>query len=201
MSLDSGFPAAHSSAVRRFWATISYRVIIYREAWAGNVPLVRYRGAGVPVSDESASLPLSFSVIGGGQVHQILQGRETRVIRLVEHAYRLHGTNAAVNPPSYFLRIPDKPDARIIALPASVRGDIQADGIKWISSFPGNIESGLPRASAVLILNDSRNGYPIACLEASIISACRTAASAALAPTCSPATGAGRPPSASSVPA
>ena len=114
-------------------------------------------------------------------MHQILQGRETRVIRLVEHAYRLHGTNAAVNPPSYFLRIPDKPDARIIALPASVRGDIQADGIKWISSFPGNIESGLPRASAVLILNDSRNGYPIACLEASIISACRTAASAALA--------------------
>jgi ornithine cyclodeaminase len=123
----------------------------------------------------------SFSVIPGAQVHSVTHGREEEVIRVVEAAYRLHGEGATVNPDSYFLTFPQRPSARIIALPASVRGDVDVHGIKWISSFPENVAEGLPRASAVLILNDTRTGYPFACLESSIISAARTAASAALA--------------------
>ncbi|MCX4237215.1 MULTISPECIES: 2,3-diaminopropionate biosynthesis protein SbnB [Streptomyces] len=122
-----------------------------------------------------------FSVVSGAQVQQALEGRESEIAGLVERVYRLHGGGDSVNPPSYFLRFPDRPSSRIIALPASIGGDIGVDGIKWVSSFPGNTASGLPRASAVLILNDHETGYPFACLEASIINAVRTASSAALA--------------------
>ncbi|NUR57311.1 MAG: 2,3-diaminopropionate biosynthesis protein SbnB [Catenulispora sp.] len=140
-----------------------------------------------------------FAVITGEQIGAVLDGAQQRVIDIVEAAYRTHGAGRTVNPPSYFLRFPDRPDSRIIALPASLGGAAPGDnpdggtshqngaatggvdGIKWVSSVPANIDSGLPRASAVVILNDPVTGYPYACLEGSIISAARTAASAALA--------------------
>ncbi|ROQ63187.1 ornithine cyclodeaminase [Streptomyces sp. 840.1] len=123
----------------------------------------------------------SFAVIPGGQVRRALEGREKDIVDVVEAAYRLHGSGRTVNPPSSFLRFPDRPTARMIALPASLGGEARVDGLKWIASFPGNVAAGVPRASAVLILNDPDTGYPFACLESSIISATRTAASAASA--------------------
>ena len=137
-------------------------------------PTARARASG-------ASATPSFAVVSGAQVQQALQGRERQIVGLVEQTYRLHGAGASVNPPSYFLRFPDRPTSRIIALPASLGGPSPVDGLKWISSFPGNVARGVPRASAVLILNDHETGYPFACMESSIISATRTAASAALA--------------------
>ncbi|MFD5520120.1 2,3-diaminopropionate biosynthesis protein SbnB [Streptomyces sp. NPDC127066] len=122
-----------------------------------------------------------FAVISGSQVRHALDGREKEIVELVEATYRLHGAGRTVNPPSSFLRFPDRPTARMIALPASLGGTSPVDGVKWISSFPENVRSGIPRASAVLILNDPDTGYPFACMESSIISATRTAASAASA--------------------
>jgi 2,3-diaminopropionate biosynthesis protein SbnB len=140
---------------------------------------IRPTSAGSAVSDQLSVPP--FAVISGGQVQHVLGGQEKEIVELVEATYRLHGAGDSVNPPSYFLRFPDRPSSRIIALPASIGGPTRVDGLKWISSFPGNVAAGVPRASAVLILNDHDTGYPFACLEASIISATRTAASAALA--------------------
>ncbi|MFC0861841.1 2,3-diaminopropionate biosynthesis protein SbnB [Sphaerimonospora cavernae] len=122
-----------------------------------------------------------FEVVPGEAVLSILHDNRSEVLDIVARAYLAHHAGQTVNPDSYFLRFPDKPESRIIALPAFLGDDVQMAGIKWVSSFPKNIESSLPRASAVLILNDYQTGYPIACLEAAAISATRTAASAALA--------------------
>lgn len=122
-----------------------------------------------------------FDVVPGPVVKRVIDANKKEVFDAVEAAYRLHDSGSTLNPHSYFLRYPDNPNARIIALPAHLGGEIQKSGIKWISSFPENRATNLARASAVLILNDASTGYPLACLEASLISATRTAASAALA--------------------
>src|SRR5215471_1864537 len=122
-----------------------------------------------------------FYVVPGVSVKSVIDGNRNQIFAAVETAYRLHAAGDAVNPDSYFLRYPDKCCARIIALPAHLGGAVQKSGIKWISSFPENRASNLARASAVLILNDATTGYALACIEASLISATRTAASAALA--------------------
>jgi N-[(2S)-2-amino-2-carboxyethyl]-L-glutamate dehydrogenase len=134
-----------------------------------------------PISAAEPKTVPPFAVIPGAQVQQVLRGREKQVVELVEQTYRVHAAGDSVNPPSYFLRFPDRPTSRIIALPASIGGHVGVDGIKWVSSFPDNVASGIPRASAVLILNDRATGYPFACMESSVISASRTAASAASA--------------------
>lgn len=121
-----------------------------------------------------------FSVVPGSSVRRILSTARPDVVETVRRAYLLHHEGETVNPPSQFLRFPDKPSARIIGLPAYLGGEYRVAGMKWIASFPTNVAQNVPRASAVLLLNDYDTGYPFACLEASQISAARTAASAVL---------------------
>ncbi len=122
-----------------------------------------------------------LSIIDGKTVHDVLHERRAECVNVVRDAYLAHARGQSVNPDSYFLRFPEKPDCRIIALPAYLGDGFHVAGLKWIASYPGNVRRGFPRASAVLVLNDYETGYPYAILESSIISAARTAASAALA--------------------
>src|SRR6266699_1729822 len=126
-------------------------------------------------------MQFDFSIINGKTVFDIVRAHRAECIRIVREAYLAHADGQSVNPDSYFLRFPEKPDCRIIALPAYLGKDFNVAGLKWIASYPANIQRGFPRASAVLVLNSYETGYPFAILESSIISAARTAASAALA--------------------
>lgn len=120
-------------------------------------------------------------ILRHADVQKILTGREARVIDIVESAYRRHEQGQSSVPHSAFLRFPGDSRNRIIALPAYVGGAASAAGVKWVASFPGNVQAGIDRASASILLNSLSTGQPLALVEASLISAQRTAASAALA--------------------
>lgn len=123
----------------------------------------------------------AVSILGSDQVAQALAGKERAILQAVADAYRVHAEHASALPHSSFLRFPGLERERIIALPAYLGGPFSVAGLKWISSFPDNIQHGLERASAVLLLNALDTGRVYAVLESSLISAVRTAASAALA--------------------
>ncbi|MFI9841240.1 2,3-diaminopropionate biosynthesis protein SbnB [Nonomuraea sp. NPDC051941] len=114
-------------------------------------------------------------------VLDLLDGAEEALIRTVSRTYVAHAAKDTSVPHAAFLRFPDEARNRIIALPAYVGGERPVASVKWIASFPGNIDQGLERASATIVVNSTRTGRPVAMVEGSVISARRTAASAALA--------------------
>jgi len=126
-------------------------------------------------------MTFELSLINGKTVFDVVSTRRDACVDIVRNAYLAHANGQSVNPHSYFLKFPEKPDCRIIALPAFLGDGFAVAGLKWIASYPGNVQRGFPRASAVLVLNSYETGYPFAILESSIISAARTAASAVLA--------------------
>jgi ornithine cyclodeaminase len=119
-------------------------------------------------------------VLTAAEVSALLREGEDVLMRVVEAAYAAHGRGDSVVPHSAFLRFPGGCD-RIIALPAYLGGDFEVAGMKWIASFPGNVARGLERASGIVVLNSLTTGRPLAVVEGSIVSAMRTAASAAIA--------------------
>src|SRR2546426_8070759 len=122
-----------------------------------------------------------LSIIKGKTVFDLVRAHRADCIQVIQDAYLAHAEGKSVNPDSYFLKFPDKPSARIIALPAYLGKSFDVAGIKWIASYPDNIHRGFPRASAAPVLNNYQTRYPFALLESSIISPAPTAPSAGLA--------------------
>jgi 2,3-diaminopropionate biosynthesis protein SbnB len=99
------------------------------------------------------------------------------VIQAVEKVYALHEQGQCIEPEAPLISWDGPHGRRILAHPAWVGGDVDVAGIKWIPSNPENPRKrGMPRASAIIILNDPETGYPLAVMDGTVISAARTGA-------------------------
>lgn len=98
-------------------------------------------------------------------------------IACVEKVLSLHDKNMVILPSKVILDMDERRNGRINAMPAYVGGETNMCGIKWIAGFPNNPSRyGLPRAHALIVLNDPSKGLPVCILEGTKISALRTGA-------------------------
>ena len=101
------------------------------------------------------------------------------IIKAVERALKMFNAGQVKIPHKIVLDLPpgERERGRMNALAAFIGGDWEVAGIKWVPSFPKNpYERGLPRANALIILNDTQTGIPLAVMDGTIISAMRTGA-------------------------
>jgi len=94
----------------------------------------------------------------------------------VRDALLRHHAGEWVMPAKVYLQSPPFGDFR--AMPA--RGDGLAL-LKWITSFPGNPDRGLPTVTGVICLSNASTGEPLMLLDARSVTALRTGAVAAVA--------------------
>ena len=66
----------------------------------------------------SAPTAPTFVIVSGKVIHSVVFGDIEGCMGVVRAAYLAHGAGHSVNPNSYFLRFPNRPTARIIAISA-----------------------------------------------------------------------------------
>ncbi len=91
----------------------------------------------------------------------------------VEEAVICLHEDKTVQPIKPYLRFKD-PKNRIISMPAYLGNNFDVAGIKWIASFPDNINKNIPRAHSLTILNSADTGEPICIINTSLVSVIRT---------------------------
>lgn len=111
---------------------------------------------------------------------QLGGGSSELYVQAIAEVLAIHAQGNFVQPLKPYLRSQGKAGHiadRIIAMPAYVGESYDISGLKWIGSKHDNpAQRGQERASGLITLNDPISNYPIAILEASLISSMRTAA-------------------------
>lgn len=123
-----------------------------------------------------------LAYVGSAAVTRCGIGQFAPLIEAIESAYLTHARRDVVMPKSEYLRYPDRPSYdRIIPLLGHLGGHFAVSGLKQICSSTSNSARDFSRASGLIIMNEPQSNRPFALLEASLISAARTAAVTGLA--------------------
>jgi alanine dehydrogenase len=99
-----------------------------------------------------------------------------RALEAVRAAFVAYARGEWSMPPKVY--VPAYPAGDFRAMPALGAGHAS---LKWVTSFPGNPEQGLPTVTGLVLLSDASNGMLRAVLDAAAVTALRTGAAAVLA--------------------
>ncbi len=129
-------------------------------------------------------------ILSAADVRQVLSMKEA--VRAVELAFAEHAAGRADMPPKVYLSL-DAYAGDFRAMPSYIGASAQgaeagaagwpaAAGVKWVNSHPQNpARHGLPSVMGIYVLSDPATALPLAVLDATVLTAARTAAAAAVA--------------------
>ena len=124
------------------------------------------------------SMPqLELRVIAGADVRRLLSYGDC--VEVVESAMRSVSAGGTVMPLRQIMRLPEGNGA-LGTMPGYL-DDPECFGIKLLSLFPGNPAAGLSSHLGLYMLCEAAHGRPVALLEASALTAIRTAAASVVA--------------------
>jgi len=121
---------------------------------------------------------MKLLILTHGEVEQLLP--MDQCIASMEAALTAFARGEAVQPLRTIFK-PDRVKGVIAMMPAFRAGDSPMFGLKTICVFPGNASIGMDAHQGGVMLFDGRTGVPLALVNASAITAIRTAAVSALA--------------------
>ncbi len=98
-------------------------------------------------------------------------------IESVMQSFSLLDRGESMEPDPPMLMFGGQAGRRVTMHPAYVGGDVNTVGFKWTPANPDNPRTlGMPRATAIDVINDPITGHPLAMMDGTIISAMRTGA-------------------------
>lgn len=100
-------------------------------------------------------------------------------IEVMEKMFRSLAAGECVQPLRNIMRLPD--GSGVLGMMPGYAAKLGVMGIKVISVFHANSESGLPSHQGIVMLFDAKNGQPLMLFDALEITAIRTAAASAVA--------------------
>ena len=128
--------------------------------------------------------PGTLLYLSRSEVREAMGASIAGYVEALRGALALHASGGTAQPLKPYLRWRENGHIadRIIAMPGFVGGEAPMAGIKWIGSKHDNPSArGIPRASAVIVLNDAETHFPVAVMEGGEISGMRTAGVSVLA--------------------
>ena len=119
-------------------------------------------------------------ILNQEEVKQIIPLSEIdKVVSCVEDAFLKYGKGEVDMPPKTYLFFKkDNGDLRVMP---SFSEELKMSGVKIVNVHPDNPKNNLPTVGAVIILNDTKTGAPLALMDGTYITGMRTGAAGAVA--------------------
>lgn len=118
---------------------------------------------------------IKYRAISQEDIVEIFQRKSDKFYQIVEDAFSKYDRGEVILPTKISQIFDERTQTRINCMPATLMTDKVA-GMKWVSVFPPNASQGLQNVSGIMVLSEIETGFPIAVIDATLLTNVRTAA-------------------------